>query len=355
MPYFSTLQQFIDSVTARLTKPKRGVGGSEGLVPADVIEALTDVGKYSDDMRVATGALNASFVSRSLNNTAIIYVRADVGDDARTGETNNNSGTNGAVRSLARVIQLHSGKTQQLSIRITSGNVAVDSELFITVPQLTILISAGASLNFFTRTVVKDGGNVTVGQGTFSLKCFTNVLNVRVDGSLNVQNHTGSSGAGNQFYYTNAQGAIAICTDMDTIQGIAFQSVMLTYYGTVSVGNNTTLFTYGSNGLNGYGSELARYKRLSFGGTLFIGSNAMESALQTDKLRETLVFEGNGSSKTFIIRRSYAFQFEIVYNEGCTITVQPAGSCSANANNTLTFTGAVGKTITVRLTSNLAL
>jgi hypothetical protein len=355
MAYFTGLQNFIDTITARLTKPKRGVDGSPGVQATDVLEALKDVGKYSDDMRVATNALNAGFVARSLNNTAVVYVRADVGDDARTGETNNASGANGAVKTLARVIQLHSGKTQQLRIQITSGNVAVDSELAITIPELTIMISVGASLNFIKRTAVKDDGNVTVGEGTFALKCYSNILNVRVDGNLTVQNHAGSTGSGNQFFYNNAQGAIAICTDQNMIQGIAFQTIQLTYYGTVSVGTNATLFTYGNNGNNAYGSELARYKRVSFGGTLFLGTGATESALVTDKLRETLVFEGNGSAKSFNIRRAYDFQFEVVYNDGCTITVQPAASCSANANNTLTFTGAVGKTVTVRLTSNLPL
>ncbi|MPR36946.1 hypothetical protein [Salmonirosea aquatica] len=356
MPYFSSLQNFIDSVTARLTKPKRGVGGSEGVVPADLIDALTDVGKYADDMKVANTALTASFVSRSLNLNAVVYIRADVGDDTRTGETSASSGSTGAVKTLARAIQLHSGKTQKLSIRITSGNLAVDSDLQIIVPELTIMIYAGASLNFFKKSAVKDDANVTVGEGTYCLKCFTDNLLVRVDGNLIVQNHAGSSGTGNPFYYTNAQGAIAICMDQEAVFGISYQTIQLTHYGAVTVGNNATLFTYGTNGTNGYGSELARYKRVYLGGgSLTLGSNATESALKTDKLRETLVFEGSGVSKSVNIRRSYAFAFEIVYNDGCTISVQPAANCSANANNTLTFTGTAGKTLTVRLTSSITL
>ena len=61
MPYFSSLQQFLDTVTARLTKPKRGVGGSEGVLATDVLEALKDTGKYTDDMRVVAQNVLSTF------------------------------------------------------------------------------------------------------------------------------------------------------------------------------------------------------------------------------------------------------------------------------------------------------
>lgn len=321
---------------------------------ADFRDGLKVTAEFADDTKAAINAMVSSFISRSLNNVAAIYVRGDTGNDSRTGETDSTSATNGAVKTLSRVIALHSGKTQRLTIFIRSGAVVVDSELTLVVPELTIYVEAGASLTFNKRTLL-DTSNVTVGEGTWSLKCFTDILNVRVDGSLVIQNHTGSTGAGNQFYYPNGQGAIAICTDAYIVPAITYQTINFTHYGTISVGNNTTLFVYGSNGLHGYGSKLARYKRNAFGGSLTLGANATESALETDKLRETLVFEGSGSSKSVNIRRSYAFLFELVYNDGCTITVQPAANCLANANNTLTFSGAVGKTVTVRLTSNLSL
>ena len=316
---------------------------------------LKGVTAFADEVRLAVVALTASFVSRSLNLNAVIYVRGDTGSDTRTGEVNSGSASNGPVKTLERVIALHSGKTQKLSILISSGTLEVTSLLDIYIPELTIYIAPGATLRFRKRTGVLDTSNVVVGEGNWALRCYSNILNVRVDGLLDVEAHAGSTGAGDQFFYRAAQGALAICTDQYMVQGIAFQAIMLTHYGNVSVGNNTTLFTYGSIGNNFYGSELARYKRMVFGGSLTLGTGATESALNTDKLRETLVFEGSGSAKSFNIRRTYGFAFEIVYNDGCTITVQPAANCSANANNTLTFNGAVGKTVTVRLTSNIIL
>jgi hypothetical protein len=355
MPYFSSLQNFIDSVTARLTKPRRGVGGSEGVVTADVIEALTDVGKYSDDMRVATNALNAGFVARSLNLNATVYVRGDTGSDTRTGEVDTGAAANGPIKTLERAVALHSGKTAKLTIVILSGLVELTSDQSVFVPTLTVVVQAGATLRFQKRASLKDGNNVTVGEGNFRLLCFSDMVTVNVSGYLEIIDHAPYSGAGDIFFYRTAQGVFSLCTDNSGVFGLGYQTLTVSHVGNIYVGNNATLAAYGTHGLNGYGSELARYKRVSLGGSITLGTAATESALVTDKLRETLVFEGNGSAKSFNIRRAYDFAFEIVYNDGCTITVQPAASCSANANNTLTFTGAVGKTVTVRLTSNLPL
>ncbi|GHB63954.1 hypothetical protein [Persicitalea jodogahamensis] len=354
MPNFSSLQQFFDSITARLNKPKRGVGGSEGVVNADVLEALKDVGRYADDVKASSEALNSGFVARSLNNVATIYVRGDTGNDTRTG-VDDNSTASGAVKTLARAIELHSGKTQKLAIRILSGLVEVTSDLSAIIPDLSISIASGATLRFRNRTNLLDTNNVNVGGGTYRLLCFSNSVAIQNNGYLEILDHAAYTGSGNVFYYNFAQGAISICSNTDAIDGIAFQTIAFANVGNVYIGNYCTLFAYGTHGTNGYGSKLARYNRSDFGGSVTLGTNAKESVLETDKLRETLVFEGNGSAKSFNIRRTYAFQFEMVYNDGCTITVQPAASCLANANNTLTFSGAVGKTVTVRLTSNLSI
>ena len=319
---------------------------------ADFRDGLKTTAEFADDIRAGAQALNASFVARSLNNIAVVHVRGDTGNDTRTGVVDG-TGSDGAVKTLARAIQLHTGKTQKLRIQINSGLVELTADTVIEVPDLTIMVQPGATLRFRKITGVKDPANVTVGEGNYTLRCYSNLVAVRVDGTLDVEGHNGTTGAGNQFFYGNAQGAIAICTSDEMIFGDHFQTINLTYYGTVTVGANATLFCYGPNGLNGYGSSRARYKRSYATGTLTLGASARESALETDKLVETLVFEGNGASKTVNIRRNgYPFTFSIVHNDGCTISTQPPGSCSANADNLLTFTGAVGKTLTVRLISN---
>ena len=296
-------------------------------------------------------AVQASFVTRSLSHSATCYVQGDVGNDSRTGEAPG-TGSNGAVKTLARVAALHSNKTQNLFIEIRSGTVDVTAIVLMTVPEVMIFVRAGATLRFKKNQNVRDSANVYVGEGTYSLKCFSNVVNVRNDGSLDVEAHVGSSGAGDQSYYRSAQGAIAICSNETMTRNGQFQSISLSVVENVTVGNNALLFATGISGTNNQGSSLARYtkKILAGGKNVILATGATESALEADKPVETLVFEGSGASKTVNIRRSYAFYFEIVYNDGCTISTQPAVNCSANVNNSLTFSGAVGKTVTVRLT-----
>jgi hypothetical protein len=49
MAYFTSLQNFIDTVSSRLNKPKRGVDGSPGVSSTDMLEALKDTGKRMQD------------------------------------------------------------------------------------------------------------------------------------------------------------------------------------------------------------------------------------------------------------------------------------------------------------------
>lgn len=46
MPTFTNLSQFVTTVTDKLTKPRRGVGGSEGVTAADMLSAMIDVGTF---------------------------------------------------------------------------------------------------------------------------------------------------------------------------------------------------------------------------------------------------------------------------------------------------------------------
>ncbi|MDF7817386.1 hypothetical protein P1X15_07265 [Runella sp. MFBS21] len=50
MPTFPNLASFIASVTAKLTKPRRGIGGSEGVRASDVLTALIDAGTYMSEL-----------------------------------------------------------------------------------------------------------------------------------------------------------------------------------------------------------------------------------------------------------------------------------------------------------------
>lgn len=59
MPTFANLTAYVDTVTAKLTKPRRGVGGAEGVTAADVLSALVDCGYYvSNGLDSITGKAN---------------------------------------------------------------------------------------------------------------------------------------------------------------------------------------------------------------------------------------------------------------------------------------------------------
>lgn len=61
MPTFANLAQFVTTVTDKLTKPRRGVGGSEGVLASDVLSALVDCGTYvSDGLNSIVGKANKS-------------------------------------------------------------------------------------------------------------------------------------------------------------------------------------------------------------------------------------------------------------------------------------------------------
>lgn len=59
---------------------------------------------------------------------------------------------------------------------------------------------------------------------------------------------------------------------------------------------------------------------------------------------------GDGTSKTFNIRRDYDFTFAIVDSSGSTVTSQPNASCLANTDNSLVVTIPTGKTLLYSIT-----
>lgn len=61
MPTFSSLQNFIDTVNANLTKPRRWVDGSEGVTINDIKQALIDAATFASELTVnGTGKANLS-------------------------------------------------------------------------------------------------------------------------------------------------------------------------------------------------------------------------------------------------------------------------------------------------------
>ena len=86
--------------------------------------------------------------------------------------------------------------------------------------------------------------------------------------------------------------------------------------------------------------------KMDFSNSAFIDKNTLLSA----KNRQEFSIDGTGASVTRNIRRGYDFTFEIVDSSGCTITAQPASSCTAGTDNALTFTAPLGKTLTYAIT-----
>jgi hypothetical protein len=67
--------------------------------------------------------------------------------------------------------------------------------------------------------------------------------------------------------------------------------------------------------------------------------------------RQEFSIHGTGASESRNIRRPYDFTFEIVDSSGVTtLSAQPAASCTANTDNTLTLNAPVGKTLVYAIT-----
>jgi hypothetical protein len=111
---------------------------------------------------------------------------------------------------------------------------------------------------------------------------FCDNLNVKVEGTLSVEATAGAISP-TDFYYRWRQGAITVSTRANMRQGNKFQALNLFIQGgTVTVGDNATLFNYGGAGLNrteGAPSRLAIYMRDTSGGSITIGTNSVESTL----------------------------------------------------------------------------
>lgn len=227
--------------------------------------------------------LQNAFIARSLNLTATIYVDGVNGNDIRTGTTNDNNAVTGAVKTLNRVAQLHSGKTQSLEIVIT-GNLDVITLCIIEVPFVLIRIMPGVTLTFRKTLANKDLSNVIVGEGTAKLTIYGFDLNILNQGTITVESHAGSTGLGDQYYYRQQQGAICLSGYL-LIDSNRLAIFNVTGGGTLNVGDNTIFACSGPSGVNGDSiNKLARYRRSGvIGGTVVLGTNAIESYFFGDR------------------------------------------------------------------------
>lgn len=230
-------------------------------------------------------AATAGMISRSLNLSMIINVRGDVGDDTRSGVDNGTTAT-GAVKTLARVAALASGKCQSLQILINTGNVIVDADVSFDVPEIFIHVKTGATLTVKKRTIT-DSNSIVVGEGNYRIMFLCNNTNIRVNGTVVVEAGTGTSGLGDQFEYRWRQGAFTISTPAFMKTGNRFQALnFFVEAGTVTVGDNAYFANYGGAGVNtneGAPSRLAIYSRTMSGGTFTLGTGATESTLVGDR------------------------------------------------------------------------
>lgn len=276
MAYFTSLQNFIDTITARFNKPKRSLT-NEGILKQDIIDVLTDTAKRCEDVKVAGEALNSSFVQRSLSLQAAICINGTDGNDTRTGLTADNNPVWGAVKTFTRISDLHNYKTQSLEIIVT-GNTDVTTLVNLRVPFLVLRVLPGVTLTFRKVLAQKDSNNIVVGEGTAKIMFEGYDLNIFNEGTIKVEAHAGSTGLGNQYYYRMQQGAI--CLSGYFLIDSNRQSIFnVTGPGVLNIGDNTMFACCGASGTNSDNiNRLAIYRRSGvLGGSVVLGSNAVES------------------------------------------------------------------------------
>lgn len=276
MAYFSSLQNFIDTVTARFNKPRRSLT-NEGILKEDVLQALIDTAKRSEDVREEANLLNSNFVSRSLNLTATIYVDGVNGNDARTGTTNDSNAATGRVKTLTRVAQLYSGKVSRLYIVIV-GSLTHTVDVTLDIFEVTLHVSAGTSLTFSKRSLGATG------ECNYKLNLKSSHVHVFNQGTVNVEAHAAPPGSPTEFYYYAAQGAICLLK-ANSFEYEAPKSQFINVIGgTINVGDYTTFVVAGRDA--GGSNPLARYSSPgnNVATTVVLGTNATLHDLIGDRL-----------------------------------------------------------------------
>lgn len=266
MPLNWTVQQFNDWVDVTFPDNQARL-----ISEADLRDGFKNTVLRSDERAAAAegqaALLNTNFVTRSLNLNATIYVDGLNGDDTRTGTTNNTVAGTGSVKTLARVVELHSGKTNRLSINI-KNTVEVTTDLTLDIPFLEMVIDYGANLLF--KKVAIAGGF----EGGARLLCQCHDVLVRVLGNLTVEGYTL---LGSSYEALAKHGAFSLRPAL--LGRVTSQRSSITIYqmaGAVTVGDNAVLAMPSFEGLNRVNLPNARYMRDVFGGTFTLGTNAVE-------------------------------------------------------------------------------
>ena len=237
MANFTSLAQYIATITARFNKPRRNLI-NEGLLKTDIIEALSDAGKWAEDVRLESQALNSSFIERSLTLSTRIYVNGVTGNDANTGL----GGPGGSVRTLTRAAQLLDGKCVTARIEIV-GNTVVTEDANLEATNIIVFVGSGVTVDFKKKEIPGVGGEGTAG---INVKCVNFQLMLSDNTTINIENHSPyASGSSSQ--YSGNQGIVRMlgitatdCLDM--------QSVYINNRGTskINVGDNCVISHNGS-------------------------------------------------------------------------------------------------------------
>lgn len=275
MPYFSSLANFIATVTARFNKPRRSLTNA-GLLKQDIIDALTDSAKYADDAKTYTDALNASFIYRSMNLVQAIYVDGVNGNDARLGTTNDANAITGCVKTLARVEALHSGKTGKLVINIV-GNLTHASDVTLDIPEVYIQNSVA-----FTISKKSLGA---AGEGSYQVRFKSSHVYVyNSGGTINLEAHAAPPASPTEFNYWIAQGAFCLSKNNYWEYEAPKYQIINVMGGTINVGNYCTLVTTGRNG--GETNSMAKYHSPggSIGTTVNLGTGSVLHDLIGDRV-----------------------------------------------------------------------
>lgn len=138
----------------------------------------------------------------------------------------------------------------------------------------------------FKKKTLTDTNGVIVGEGNNRIISISDYITFNVIlGSLIVEGHSGSTGAGIQTTYKNGQGAISIAKAPVPVGGIANGTVNLYLWkGSLILGANTVMANSGSAGTNNVASRNDIYSRVSYLPTaVTIDPTATESALLGDR------------------------------------------------------------------------
>jgi hypothetical protein len=249
MPYFSSLANFIATVTSRFNKPRRSLS-NEGILKQDIIDALTDSAKYADDTVQTLIATNGTFLNWNTQLVQTIYVDGVSGSDTRNGITNNSNATTGCVKTLARVAALQNGKATRLHI-IVVGNLTHAADVVLDIPEIKLQVSTGVTLTVSKKSLG------AYGEANYQIRFKSNHVHVYNQGTITIEAHAIYPTSPSEFTYYTSQGAFCLIkTDVNEYESPKYQIINV-LGGTINVGNYCVFVTTGRGG--GESNSLARF------------------------------------------------------------------------------------------------